>query len=115
MGRLALGIVLSLLPRHWRERVPLFESIPWQRATIVSGILESLSGAPGAGILVLDFGHHMGSQSAGFRSARRPGGFCTGPGDWLFRIGPMAPASADLVHRIFRHRRCGAHVGRNFH
>jgi hypothetical protein len=42
MGRLALGIVLSLLPRQWRERVPLFESIPWQRATIVSGILESL-------------------------------------------------------------------------
>jgi len=87
----------------------LFESIPWQRATIVSGILESL-----LALLALLSWYSI-SVTTWAANLLAAGGFCTGPGDWFFRIGRMAPASVDLVHRIFRHRRCGAHVGRNFH
>jgi hypothetical protein len=42
MWRLALGTILSLLPRRWRTVLRLREAIPWTRATLLSGFLESL-------------------------------------------------------------------------
>jgi hypothetical protein len=42
MWRLALGIILSLLPRHWRAALRLGDGFPWVWATVLSGFLESL-------------------------------------------------------------------------
>ncbi len=36
-----LGPFLALLPRRWRESLPIHESIPWRPAMILSGLLES--------------------------------------------------------------------------
>ena len=44
MWRLALGIVLSLLPQPWRAALRLNEAIRWEAATILSGFAESLLG-----------------------------------------------------------------------
>jgi len=38
---LLLGPVLSLLPRRWREALPLFSSIHWRVAAALSGLVES--------------------------------------------------------------------------
>jgi len=42
MLRLALGTILSLLPRRWRRERPLAEALPWQQGAVLSGLLESL-------------------------------------------------------------------------
>ena len=42
MWRLALGILLSILPQRWRDPLRLNESIPWEPATVLSGFVESL-------------------------------------------------------------------------
>lgn len=42
MWRLALGIVLSLLPRRWLTTLRCNQAIPWVPATVLSGFLESL-------------------------------------------------------------------------
>src|SRR5260370_18397268 len=42
MWRLALGTILSLMPGRWRAGLRLNEAIPWVRATVLSGFLESL-------------------------------------------------------------------------
>ncbi len=42
MWRLALGAILSLLPRRWRAALRLQEALPWARSTVFSGFLESL-------------------------------------------------------------------------
>jgi hypothetical protein len=42
MWRLALGTILALLSRRWRARLRFDEAIPWVRATVLSGFLESL-------------------------------------------------------------------------
>jgi hypothetical protein len=42
MWRLALGTILSLLPRRLRTVLRLNEAIRWTRATVLSGFLESL-------------------------------------------------------------------------
>src|SRR5229473_3130255 len=42
MWRLALGTILSLTPSRWRAGLRLNEAIPWVRATVLSGFLESL-------------------------------------------------------------------------
>jgi hypothetical protein len=42
MWRLALGAILSLLPRRWRIGFGLNEAIPWPSAAALSGVLESL-------------------------------------------------------------------------
>jgi len=42
MWRLALGTILSLLPRRWRTALRPQEALPWVRSTMFSGFLESL-------------------------------------------------------------------------
>jgi hypothetical protein len=42
MWRLALGIILSLLPRRWLTTLRWNQAIPWVPATVLSGFLESL-------------------------------------------------------------------------
>jgi hypothetical protein len=42
MWRLALGILLSILPQRWRDALLLNESVPWELATVLSGFVESL-------------------------------------------------------------------------
>jgi hypothetical protein len=42
MWRLALGTILTLLPRRWRRGLPLSEALPWVSAAGVSGFLESV-------------------------------------------------------------------------
>jgi hypothetical protein len=61
MWRLALGIVLSLLPSRWRDGFGLQQVIPWERATILSGILESLLAF---GALVVWYSHSVTSWAA---------------------------------------------------
>jgi hypothetical protein len=61
MWKLVLGIVLSLLPKRWRDGPGLQQVIPWERATIVSGILESLLAL---GALVAWYSHSVSSWAA---------------------------------------------------
>ena len=61
MWRLALGIVLSLLPRRWRDGLGLQQVIPWERATIISGILESVLAL---GALVVWYSHSVTAWAA---------------------------------------------------
>lgn len=61
MWRLPLGIVLSLLPSRWRDWLGLQQVIPWERATIVSGILESVLAL---GALVVWYSHSVTSWAA---------------------------------------------------
>lgn len=42
MWQTLLGIVLAVLPRRWRAPLHLDQAIPWVRAGILSGLLESL-------------------------------------------------------------------------
>jgi len=42
MWRLALGIILSLLPRRWLTPLRWNQAIPWVPATVLGGFLESL-------------------------------------------------------------------------
>ncbi len=42
MWRLALGMVLSPLPRRWRVALQPAKGLPWVSATVLSGLLESL-------------------------------------------------------------------------
>ncbi len=42
MWRLALGIVLSPLPRRWRVALQPGRGLPWVSATVLSGLFESL-------------------------------------------------------------------------
>ena len=42
MWRLALGTVLSPLPRRWRVALQPGKGLPWVSATVLSGLLESL-------------------------------------------------------------------------
>ncbi|HVH50194.1 MAG TPA: hypothetical protein VM781_00900 [Candidatus Bathyarchaeia archaeon] len=42
MWRLALGTVLSPLPRRWRVALQPEQGLPWVSATVLSGLLESL-------------------------------------------------------------------------
>jgi len=42
MWRLALGIVLSPLPRRWRVALQPAKGLPWVSGTVLSGLLESL-------------------------------------------------------------------------
>jgi hypothetical protein len=41
--KLLLGIALSALPRRWRARFALEQTIPWERAAVVSGLLQSFA------------------------------------------------------------------------
>jgi hypothetical protein len=61
MWRLVLGIVLSLLPKRWRDGPGLQQVIPWERAAIVSAILESLLAL---GALVAWYSHSVSSWAA---------------------------------------------------
>ena len=42
MWKLALGTVLSPLPRRWRVALQPERGLPWLSATVLSGLLESL-------------------------------------------------------------------------
>ena len=42
MWRLVLGVILSFLPQRWRQTIGLREDFPWVRATILSGVGETL-------------------------------------------------------------------------
>jgi hypothetical protein len=42
MWRTLFGIALSFVPRRWRAPLHLDQAIPWVRAAILSGLLESL-------------------------------------------------------------------------
>lgn len=61
MWRLPLGIVLSLLPRRWRDGLGLQQAIPWERAAIVSGMVESLLAV---GVLVVWYSHSVTTWAA---------------------------------------------------
>jgi len=37
-----LGPILALLPRRWRELLPVGEALDWRRATVLSGFAESV-------------------------------------------------------------------------
>lgn len=47
MWGLLAGTLLSTFPKHWRKTIPAADSIPWERAAALSGILESLAAIGG--------------------------------------------------------------------
>jgi hypothetical protein len=49
MWRLILGTALAALPRRWRDAFRAEQAIPWERAAILSGFLESLLGLAALG------------------------------------------------------------------
>jgi hypothetical protein len=42
MWNYIIGPILALLPKPWRESLPFVRDVQWERATIVSGLAESL-------------------------------------------------------------------------
>ena len=43
MWKLLAGMVFSLFPRRWREGLPRADQIPWEAATTLSGMAESIA------------------------------------------------------------------------
>jgi len=78
MWRLALGAILSLLPRRWRSGVGLNQAIPWTRAAVLSGFAESLSAFV---VLVYWYSHSVTTWAANaLDSAMRNGPEAQVPG-----------------------------------
>jgi hypothetical protein len=61
MWRLALGTILSLLPWRWRDQLRPGETFPWERSTILSGIVEGLLAL---GLLVDWYSHSVTTWAA---------------------------------------------------
>jgi len=86
MWRLALGIVLSPLPRRWRVALQPGKGLPWVSATVLSGLLESL-----LAFVALLYWYYLSVTTRG-----------SGTGDRIFRVGIVADASIQLADGFFR-------------
>jgi hypothetical protein len=42
MWNYIIGPILALLPKQWRESLPFANNVRWGRATVISGLVESV-------------------------------------------------------------------------
>ncbi len=96
MWRLALGTVLSPLPRRWRVALQPGKGLPWVSATVLSGLLESLL------VYWYYLSVNVGGERHGFRAAKWAGERGSGTGDRIFRVGIVADASMQLADGFLR-------------
>jgi hypothetical protein len=71
MWRLVLGAILSLLPRRWRDQLPLDAGFPWERAAMLSGLVESMAALLG---LVTWYSHSVTTWAANALDSALRGG-----------------------------------------